>query len=61
MSENKDLHTWERLIALGLAGVVIATLIIYVFFLPERTDQATIGLIRFFAALVAGLSAYLLS
>ncbi|MEM6256015.1 MAG: hypothetical protein AAF821_24140 [Cyanobacteria bacterium P01_D01_bin.156] len=59
MSQNKGMHVWERIVALVLASVVIITLIVYVFFLPERTDSATIGLIRFFAALLAGLSAYL--
>ena len=59
MSQGKGLKTWERLIALGLAGVVIVTLITYVFFLPEKTDQASVGIVRFLAALVAGLSAYL--
>lgn len=59
MSQNKDLHKWERLVALSLAAVVIITLIVYVFFLPSRTDSTTAGLIKYFAALVSGFSAYL--
>ncbi|OPF15015.1 hypothetical protein B1L04_20840 [Microcystis aeruginosa KW] len=50
--------TWEKIVAIFLATVVLGTFIFYVFN-PPPTADATLALIRFLAAAFSGLAAFL--
>ncbi|ASC73681.1 putative GUN4 domain-containing protein [Halomicronema hongdechloris C2206] len=58
MNDPQNHFDWERFIGLLLAiGVVIV--FVFFLFLPPDINQLTLPIIRFLAALAAGLSAYL--
>ncbi|AOY81276.1 hypothetical protein BJP36_16555 [Moorena producens JHB] len=56
--QPSDNLVWERRIGLALACLVVIAFIVFIFYRPE-VNSTTIAVIRFLAALVAALSAYL--
>ncbi len=56
--DNDGSSLWERRIGLGLACIVVFAFILFIFLSPDINSTAK-AVIRFLAALVAALSAYL--
>jgi hypothetical protein len=57
-NQPKNNSTWEKIVAIILATIVLGTFIFYIFS-PPPTADATLAIIRFLAATFSGLAAFL--